>query len=234
MDKDNRLELTGFVSRPDRSAQRSERSRRLYMSRMTPKTPVQQKSGGALYLFIRLGVCVLLLIGVVALKLSNSEKGASALAVISSALGDDIEQQPEEQQRLGRLRFVKIPSIIEVFAPGAGPSLPSDARDIAALEEGTVLKASVSSGEDVTSPCPGVVRMTGSDPVYGAFVCISTEDDTDVYVMGLESTTVEQGQPVTRAAILGSAGGEGTLYFKALHSGRPLDAAEFFGTGSMQ
>ena len=236
MEKDiSRLELSGFVSRPNSSQARQQRSRELYMRRVGAASSADfRPKRGSAYLLIRLGVCLLLFCGVLALKLSSDERSGAALAVISSALGDPENDPEQDPERLGRLRFVKIPSIIEVFAPNARPSLPEDAVSVASIEEGTVLRVSVPAGSDVAAPCAGVVRVTGSDETYGAYAALTVSEDTEILIMGLGGVTVENGQPLSRTGLIGKAPQDGMLYYKVLKNGRPVDAAEYFGVGSMQ
>lgn len=180
------------------------------------------------YLIVRLAVCALLLCGALALKLTGARDSA-VLSTLSTALGNEREREPSE---LGRLRFVQIPSIIDVFAPKNKPILPASASGFSLLEDDTVLCLNVERGSVATSPYEGSVRAIGSDETYGNYVSIAAPNDTEYFVYGLDSIAVEPGQPLGKNSILGYASGD-KLFVSVRSEGRPLDVSSVFDLGSL-
>ena len=215
-----RIEHTGFVSKSCSAEPRPYVLRRMQSAAAVPER--KRPSQAAVYLFVRLGVCVLLFCAVLALKLANSETGARVLSLLNEQGGAD----SEDTSRLGRLRFVDVPSIIEVFAPSDGPELPVAAQSFSLAEDDTLLALCVSPGDTVRSPAGGTVLKTGEDPALGAFAAVSA-GETDYYIYGLENIAVEQGQPLSKNSILGSTAG-GELYLRVYHRGSPENPLEHF------
>lgn len=226
-DETVRLEHTGFSTRSCASRPTASALRR--MKQLTRAPQKKRRSQAAVYLMVRIGVCVLLFCAVLALKLSNDQTGAEALSSLSQAL----EDESAEPDRLGRLRFVQIPSIIEVFAPSAGPALPAAAEGWELIEDDTVLALSVGQNARVSSPCAGLVSGVGHDEDKGDFVTVKAEKEVEYRVYGLAEVAVEQGQPLTKNSILGRAAGQ-TLYIRVYKKASPENPLDYFDLGKMQ
>ena len=221
-----RLETTGFVSKSGGGRPPAHVYRRALGG--AANSNKARKSGGAAYFLVRLGVCALCLCGVLGLKLKGDEK---TLAVIGGLMKGDEQEGEEEERRLGKLRFVELPSIIEVFAPSKEPMLPVNAFELRMGDEGDLLILETDAGADVLSPVSGVVKGVGEDEKLGAYVTISAEDDLEFAVYGLTGVSVEKGQPIAMKQRLGSlAGAEARV--RVYKSGRPVSPAEVFGIGS--
>ena len=66
----------------------------------------------------------------------------------------------------------------------------------------------------------GTVKETGASENMGRYVCI-TDGKTEICCYGLESVSVEEGQPI------GAKDGD-KLTIETRRNGRPVDAAEYF------
>ena len=224
-DNDKRLVLKGFVTDSGRNAPRAVRPSR--SAAPEPKAGTSRQGQARVYLLIRLGVCVFLFCGVMALKLAGSS-GAEALAVLSRSIGEETEPDTEN---LGRLRFVQIPSIAQVFSHSKTPAFPAEYSAVSILEEGSLMRLTVAENERVTSPCPGSVRLIGRDESLGGYVVVAAGQDTEYFVYGVGDIAVEVGQPIAQGSILGYAE-NGTVCVSVRQNGRPLDIGEIFGTVS--
>ena len=217
------LETTGFVSKSCAGRFPAHVYRRA--GRASERNEKPAKSRGAAYLLIRLGVCALCLCGVLGLKLKGDEK---TLAVIGGLTGSDGADEGEE--RLGRLRFVELPSIIEVFAPSKEPLLPVNAAEIRIADDGTRLILTTDSGAEVLSPVSGSVKAVGEDDSLGRYVTVAADGDTEFTVYGFAEVAVEKGQPVRVKQRLGSLEGS-EAEVRVYKGGRPVSPAEIFGLG---
>lgn len=224
MDEKTILETSEFVSSPYPGADRriSYRPR----ERAGKKGRSEKMSGNAKFFLIRLGVCAAIFGTVLALKLSKNDK---AIAVIGELTDNKRTDEDNEETRLGKLRFVDLPSIIEVFAPARGAQLPVTAKGYDPDADGG-LRLAASSGAEVVSPLDGKVAAVGIDDTLGRYVSIKTDDDREFTLLGLGSAEVEKGQPVSRGQRIGSLAGD-TLSVRVYSGGRPVDAAEVFGLG---
>ena len=184
--------------------------------RLSPQT--KKRRGGRVsgYLLTRLGVCAVLFCGLIGLKLAGG--------TVPDGLTDDGTAADE---RLGRLTFVDLPSIIDVFAPAKAAVLPVHALSFEALDEEGGIAIITVPGSDIVSPVAGRVKAVGEDETLGRYVSVVTDGDVEFTVYGLGETDVEQGQPVKQRQKLGSAK-TATVAVRAYKSGRPVDLKELF------
>lgn len=203
--------VTSVAERPSRPVPRRKRPAR--------------RVGYAGFLAARLGICALLLCGVIALKLSGDTR---SLAVFGSAAPDGRES--DEDERLGRLRFVELPSIIDVFAPSQRAILPCEAVSYSIGNDGLDLILRAETGADVRSPVNGKVADIGFDEILGDYVGVSADEDTVFTIYGLGEISVERGQPIVQDARIGSLESD-TLTVRIFRSGRPISPAELLSLG---
>ena len=147
-------------------------------------------------------------------------------------IGDLTERkdgEEREEETPGRLRFVSLPSIIEVFSPSSGPVMPVTALSFDARQDGG-LSIVAPVGSDVISPAAGRIKAVGVDPDLGKYVSVVTDGDMEFAVYGFDEVVVEEGQPVRVRQKLGTVKGS-AVTVRAWKSGRPVDLAELFGLG---
>ena len=220
-----RPETGEFVSKSYGASRRVQRAFGLAAHSKTPGNG-GRAAAGRIGLIIRLGACALLFCGALALRLNGDE--ASLAAVSAAAYGEETET--DEEDTLGRLRFVALPSIIDVFAPSREAILPVDALSFSTEEEGRLLVLSVRAGENVVSPAKGSVCAIGGDGENGVRIVIRTEDDREFALSGIGTPAVELGQPVKQGQKLAEAAGD-RLFVRVTRGGRPVEPAEAFGLG---
>ncbi|MBO4562050.1 MAG: M23 family metallopeptidase [Clostridia bacterium] len=214
MEQNGRLNTSAFVSRSIGGETRRYPSER----------GSKKRKKGSAYLMVRLGVCAVCFCGVIGLKLAGSD------GLIPDGLTEGGESVTDQ---LGRLRFVELPSIIDVFAPRRTAVLPAAVLSFEIGEDGDGLTIITNGGSDIVSPVSGRVKAVGEDEALGRYVSVITDDDIEFTVYGLDEIAVEQGQPVKQRQKLGVAA-HSSVAVKGCKAGRPLDLGEVFGLGDAE
>lgn len=221
MEEKGILKTTEFVSKGYGEGRRSY---------VRPPAFKKQRRGGkgfstAGFLLVRLGICAAAFALILGLKLSGNSEALSVIGDLTER--KDGEDRGEETP--GKLRFVSLPSIIEVFSPSAGPVMPVTALEFNEMGDGG-LSIVAPVGSDVISPAGGRIKAVGTDPDLGRFVSVVTDGDVEFTVYGFDEVSVEEGQPVKARQKLGTVKGS-AVTVRAWKSGRPVDLFELFGLG---
>lgn len=225
MEERTKLETSRFESAPYPSGSGRRFSYRAAAGENRRSKP-KRLSGNAKYFLVRLGVCAAIFGTVLYLKLGRKD---NAIAVIGELTDNKGTEENEGESRLGKLRFVELPSILDVFAHAKTALLPVEAESFD-IAEGGVLRLNAGAGALVVSPLEGKVASVGIDDALGRFVSIKTDGDVEFTLFGLGGAAVEKGQPVTRGQRIGELLGD-ALSVRVYSGGRPVDAAEFFELG---
>ncbi len=163
-----------------------------------------------------------------ALKLTRAEPGGEALAVFRSAMNGGTEEEDEE--RLGRLKLIRLPGLLSVFAPSDVPIAPLFAEQ-AVTDDSYTARLFSARGTQVLSMLSGTVRSVDPAAEHGGSVTIACKNGVEITYMGLSEILVERGQPVLQRTVLGTLSGE-VLYLRVSRDGRPVDPLEFLGTAA--
>ena len=215
----NTIKTTEFTSSGFNEGRRPIRS---YSTFTRAKVPEGKRGrGSAAFLLVRLGLCAAAFCAVLGLKLAGN---GEALAV----MGEVNEGKQESGSNLGKLKFVELPSIIDVFAPSDSPVMPVNALDIRLTDEGESLAVVTAVGAEVVCPADGRVKAVGEDPELGKYVSVAVDGDIEFTIYGMGEIGVEEGQPVKQRQKLGNALGA-SVTIRAWRSGRPIDLKGFFG-----
>jgi len=183
------------------------------------RKPVQKQTVRASSMLIKLGICV----------------SACLVALIVKATADvpvNAQPQPREEgnadltEMLGRLEFVSLADVADVFARTAHPMPPAQG-DAAKTDDGNALTWNFAQLTPITAAMDGTVRSIGVDET-GVYVQLSHTDDVQTYYYGLDQVFVEQGQPVLTQDTLGEIEAGGALRFFVLQGGRPQDPNRYF------
>jgi murein DD-endopeptidase MepM/ murein hydrolase activator NlpD len=215
------VKTSGFTSKSFNEGRRPGRTRAAF----TPTAGNERRGGGHAYLLVRLGVCALLFCGILGLKLRGDER---ALAVIGEVTESGEEGQ-DADETLGRLKFVELPSIAEVFAPKKAAALPVNMLGFT-LSSGGGLTLITVIGSEVVSPVDGTVSDLSGEGSLGGSVTVTMDDGTSFTVYGLSDIAVEKGQPVGKKQLIGRAKGS-AVTVRAERDGVCIDVAEVFGLG---
>lgn len=132
----------------------------------------------------------------------------------------------EDDDSPGKLRFVELPSIIEVFAGGDELTMPIGQYTEAELDDNNILTLKSSSNATVVTCSSGTVKAIGTDDELGAYVVIH-HGDIETYYYGLGHISVEERQIINKLDTLGLLTQSGILRFKICKDGKIQDPREY-------
>ena len=229
----DRMEHTGFTSGEARGKMRvpgyiggaigssARRNARRLRSRHSGYSGRPRASG----MLVKAGLCAAVCAAVLLLRWSQTPEAVLPVSSVQQAVN---EQGDGYGDTLGRLRFVELPSIIEVFSSSVKPGLGMEYSQ--ASLDGDTLLATLSLAESQPVPAPAAckVKEMGEDPALGLFVrLVFLEGDREVTYYGLKDVQVEEGQQLSQGDTVAQAEGEIRL---AVHrAGRPEDPLSYFG-----
>ncbi|MBQ9949584.1 MAG: M23 family metallopeptidase [Clostridia bacterium] len=167
---------------------------------------------------IKIGLCIALCIALCIVNLTT-ETGKEGSFFADYEKGDDSP---------GKLRFVELPGIIEVFAGGDKLTLPVGEYDSAKLDDDTlVLTLHTKSNATVVTCASGTVKAIGEDEKMGNYVVIR-HGDLETYYYGLGYITVEERQVINKLDTLGLLTHTGVMCFKVCKNGIPQNPCDYF------
>lgn len=174
-----------------------------------------------------LGCCTACFCAAFLFEALGAERENEVRSVMKNLLHDE-RQEDDETEKLGKLKLVELPSIIEVFTHGSRPSLPAGTNDAALDKDGLIAKIYAEAGTEISSVLPGTVKAVNPSSERGGLVIVSYKNDIEIYYYGLSEISVERGQPVLQGSSLGVLGSD-VLYLKITKGGKPIDPFEFLG-----
>ncbi len=175
-------------------------------------------SGGSM--LFKLFLCIVICAGVLLLEWSNIFPQSSAITASAQ------EESTPFDEMLGKLKFVELPGIIEVFSSGAKPELNVKYESMYVDESGYILYLACKEGEYVYAPQAGKVKETGVDAELGAYLSLVTDEDEEIIYYGLESVIAEEGQSLSASDTIGKA--TELIQITVNASGRPTSPEEYF------
>lgn len=185
----------------------------------TRKRPrVKTKAGS---MMAKICLCMLILAAAVlvqALVLRPTDEKAVEAAADSGTSGGT-----EEDDVLGRLRFVESGGVKSVFAVSQRWALPVSASSSALLSEDTMLRLTAKPGSDISLAAAGEVRAIGTDATLGDYVLLAHGNDLESCYYNVSSIRVEEGQPLSAGDTLGKVAEDGTLYLTVTQTGEKQD-----------
>lgn len=176
---------------------------------------------GAGFLIVRLAICAVCFGAVIALKLRG---GGEALEAVSAAVNSTPSTETEE--KLGRLKFIDLPSIIEVFAPSSDPISPVEFTSAKLEDDGLTLVLEAAPRSPVVCPAAGKVTNIGVEDGV-RFVTVLAANDIEFTLSGLAEVCVDKGQPVAQRQQIGPLA-DGGLSVRVYRSGRPILPGDYF------
>lgn len=179
--------------------------------------------------FAVLLACICAFSLIFALKTANSNDPGEALAVFRTAMNGSGGER-EEDEKLGRLKLVRLPGLLSVFAASDHHIAPLSA-DRAVTDDSFTARLFAAAGSEVVSMLSGSVRSVDPAGEHGGSVTVACNGGVDITYMGLGEILVERGQPVLQRTVLGRLSGE-ILYLRITKDGRPMDPLEFLGTAA--
>lgn len=217
-----RMETTPFVT-VSQAEDTQKQYRRYGYGRAAGRKVPPQKAGKMSLMFLKIGVCV----GVCALMLALKSVDSPLASKTVETVGHAVTEETDIDEMLGKLQFVELPNILEVFAQSNTYAAPVSVTTSTPLDDGRMLLLTAQSGADVSSACRGSVYSIGTDASLGDYVCVKKDTSLEFYYYGLAEIFVEEGQPVRAMDTLGALGADGCLYLAVLENGRPMDPREY-------
>ena len=178
-------------------------------------------------MLIKLGVCAAALVAVLLLKLVQAPVQGNGYALTQDG---DARGQDEFDEMLGKLRFVELPGILEVFAPDERMALPVAAKACTLMAEDTLLKLEVEENQSVKAALAGKVKAVGESEQYGLYVEMVLDNGLEVACYGLSSVSVETGQPVAQSDDIGETEGGSAIFLGLKENGRPQNPLDYYRT----
>lgn len=176
-------------------------------------------SGGSM--LAKMGICLLLCALALAAK---AVYGGEDLAQTAANLTEKAEDIGGEY--LGKLRFVELPGIIQVFSRDSRLSLNISGAVYQSSDDGMLLTVSNTTGKVVQSPDSGKIKNASVDAEGKGAVELWMDGDIMISIDGFSELCVEEGQPVSRGDTLGSGGD--CLSVRVYKGGRPVEAGTLF------
>ena len=162
---------------------------------------------------LKIGICVFLCIVLCIVNLTI-DKGKSTILSSSDDAGT------------GKLRFVELPGIIEVFAGGDRLTMPIGSYTKATINDDNLVTFTCEPNAAVVTCSSGTVKAVGEDKTLGNYVII-LHGDIETYYYGLGYITVEERQIINTLDTLGLVSHKGVLYFKVCKNGRAQNPTEY-------
>ena len=217
---ESKVTLSGFVSVEKK--ERAERGILPYRPSYQYNRRNERSFSGGSMLF-KLLLCIVICGGVLLLEWSNLSPEDSTVTASAQ------EEETPLDEMLGKLKFVELPGIIEVFSSGAKPELNVEYESMYLDESGYILYLVCKQGEYVYAPQTGKVKETGRDAELGSYLSLMTDDDEEIIYYGLESVIAEEGQTLSACDTIGKA--TDLIQITVNVSGRPESPQEFFDFG---
>lgn len=222
MDKISKTEMSDFSSKL--SAKQKKMSRvgyysRKYLSPKKKKVTAKKEPAQGTSMLIKLGVCAAACALVLAISWARNAPTDPATEVTGGETGSE--------EDIGKLRFVELPGIFQVFAASDKLISPMQHTNYTYFEDEKMLQLIGDSEANVIAGGNGIVVAIETDQTYGHYVKIRHSNDIYSICYGIEDVKVEVGQPVSKFDRLGEANENGTVFFAITDVGRPVNPMEY-------
>lgn len=168
----------------------------------------------------KMGICTLLA-GIV--LLSEYMGKMTSLQEVSSGINEDTENIGGDY--LGKLRFVELPGIIQVFSSGTKLKMGTEYEDYWLNEDKTCMTVTGMKSTALPSPADGVVKTLSS---YNGKTVIELATDGDVTIRCTAAAdgAVEEGQPIRKGDTLFSS--VEYVEIEVFSAGRPVNPEDYY------
>lgn len=184
-----------------------------------PRTAVHGARVRGLSMLVKIGVCCAAAALVLFIKIAGDKRTDSFDALENTVATDENELDDQ----LGRLKFVQLPGIVEVFSSENKGLLGFDCASSEFISEDTLIKLIARQDQEVLINAACEVKEIGEDALYGPYVVLNMGEDTLLTIFGLSGVAPEEGQPLSEGDALGDIGARMALYASVRRAGRPLD-----------
>ncbi len=206
----------GFTSKAYGRNKRKYTAR--YFSRPHRQRSIQKNDNGGSML-AKIGICSLL----AGLVLLSDFAGNAQIMETSSSTAHNTEDIGGDY--LGKLRFVELPGIIQVFSSDARLKIGAEYNGYQLSADETVLTVSGIYSKSFASPADGTVKtvINQNDKTK---IELSLDGDIVLSFSAIGETAVEEGQPVKNGDTLYTA--IESLDISMTKEGRPVNPSDYF------
>ncbi len=218
------MELTPFVTQENGKPPQRYHNSIKKVKKQQAKSRKRKAFAGAGPMLVKIGICAAACLLVFAMQSIDTPFTKGVVEDVKAV----INQETDMDEMLGKLQFVELPNVLEVFS-GSDDKLaaPVSAPNVSLIGNEQMAKWEGAPNAEVLASAAGEVRAVGEDPVLGVYVRLAHENDLETIYYGLADVRVEEGQPIRRLDTLGTLGEEGTLCLSVLLSGRPQAPSEY-------
>ena len=225
----NDCNLTPFSTYEPQQKRRRDYESESFRTWTRRKREFQARTGSML---AKIGICIAILAAVILLQVFVLNGGQEEEPALETAGGDLSGATTEEDDVLGRLRFVSVGGVRSVFSVSQRWDLPIKDAAASLGEDDTVLTLAAKAGDVVYLPAAGEVRAIGRDDALGQYVRVSHGSELESVYYNLSDVQVEEGQPLLAKDTLGKLGEDGKLYIRLTRSGAPVNPADYLNIGA--
>ncbi|MBQ9832891.1 MAG: hypothetical protein IJO48_04075 [Clostridia bacterium] len=189
-----------------------------FITEKTNKNDAKRFNG--MGMFIKLGVCASVCALVMLVKIADMKDTTASYSAVYAEY-DAVSAQKDDE--LGKLRFVELPGILQVFSTSDRYELPLKNCEIQAVEENNELVIK-SNGEQYVSAAARCSVKTAENNT----VTVSFDGDCEVSYAGNMEINVEEGQMLKEGDTIAKIASGETLTVRTNIAGRPVDPQEVF------
>lgn len=218
--ENNRCLLTPFTAEEPRTRARATNSDSAMRAWKRKREAARTRTGSML---AKIAICMAILLAVVAIQAFALQDGGWAVEASTS----EDNAQTEQDDVLGRLRFVAAGGVKSVFAVSQRWTAPVTVKDASLINDDTLLCISAKAGDRISMPAMGEVQAISTDAALGDYVRVSHGNDLESVYYHLDDVRVEQGQLLQVGDVLGKVASDGVLYVAILQTGARIDPTEY-------
>ncbi len=191
-----------------------------YFARTYSRKPYANKKDNGVSMLAKMGICILLA-GLV--LLSDFMGSKQTLLEVSSDIAKGTEDIGGDY--LGKLRFVELPGMIQVFSSDAKLRIDTEYDSWQLNEEKTEMTINGIAGKALASPADGTIKNVSADNEITNLE-LSMDGDVVLCLSACGESVVEEGQPIKAGDTLFKS--IESVEIKVIKSGRPMDPTEYF------
>ncbi|HOF94139.1 MAG TPA: M23 family metallopeptidase [Clostridia bacterium] len=139
-----------------------------------------------------------------------------------------LNKEMDFDEMLGKLQFVELPNVLEVFAADKKMAVPVNADNVKIAHDEGYIEWEESPDAQVIAAANGRVRAIGVDDLLGNYIRLEHDGELETIYYGLNSIQVEEGQPIRKLDSLGTLGSSGFLRLYVLYAGKPQPPENYF------
>ncbi len=175
-------------------------------------------------LIAKIGICVFacaLMLSMRALEIPGSDQMVLSVQNI-------LNKEMNLDEMLGKLQFVELPNVLEVFSADKKMVVPVNASNVKIAHEEGYVEWEESPNAQVIAAANGRVRAIGLDDLLGNYIRLEHDGELETIYYGFSSIQVEEGQPIRKLDTLGTLGPSGFLRLYVLNAGKPQPPENYF------